>query len=150
MGTAPGFSCPRGASPVASARYSPSHSVCGRSMFWRRTTFNGSIWHAFWVLSRLGIVVFLVCFFSLTKGSHYFFDPKHNADIRLKEERGDYEPHSKRYQELAKLAITLSTAAIASSCRRRATLSRRSSSRGQKPELTHLSRCRKCTNIRES
>jgi hypothetical protein len=73
--------------------------------------FNGSIWHALWVLSPLGIVVYLVCFFSLHKGSHYFFDPKHNVDARLKD-AGDYEPHSKRYQDLAKLAITLSGAAI--------------------------------------
>jgi len=73
--------------------------------------FNGSIWHALWVLSPLGIVVYTVCFFSLHKGSHYFFDPKHNVDARLKD-AGDYEPHSKRYQDLAKLAITLSGAAI--------------------------------------
>ena len=78
-----------------------------------RSTFNGSIWHALWVLSPLAIVMFLLCFFRLKKGSRYFFDPKHNVDQRLKEEHGDYEPHSKRYQELAKLAITLSAAAIA-------------------------------------
>jgi Na+/H+ antiporter NhaD/arsenite permease-like protein len=77
------------------------------------STFNSSIWNALWMLLPLGIAVFLVCFFSLKKGSHYFFDPKHNVDERLKDERGDYEPHSKRYQELAKLAITLSAAAIA-------------------------------------
>jgi phosphate/sulfate permease len=76
------------------------------------STFSGSLWHAFWVLLPLGIVVFFVCFFSLQKGSHYFFDPKHNVDQKLKDEKGDYEPHSKRYQELAKLAITLSAAAI--------------------------------------
>src|SRR5689334_15365808 len=75
--------------------------------------FNSSIWNALWVLSPLGIAVFFVCFFSLEKGSHYFFDPKHNVDKRLKDELGDYEPHSNRYQELAKLAITLSAAAIA-------------------------------------
>jgi len=76
-------------------------------------TFSASLWHALWVLCPLAVVVFLVCFFSLQKGSHYFFDPKHNVDPKLKAENGDYEPHSKRYQELAKLAITLSAAAIA-------------------------------------
>lgn len=76
-------------------------------------TFNGSIWHALWVLLPLGVVVYLLCFFSLNKGSHYFFDPKHNVDPKLRDEGGDYEPHSKRYQDLAKLAIALSAAAIA-------------------------------------
>jgi hypothetical protein len=76
------------------------------------SAFNSSIWHALWVLSPLGVAVFVLCYFSLQRGSHYFFDPKHNIDPRLKD-AGDYEPHSKRYQELAKLAITLSAAAIA-------------------------------------
>jgi len=76
------------------------------------SNFNGSFWHALWVLSPLTIVVYLICFFSLKKGCHYFFDPKHNVDPRLKD-AGDYERHSARYQDLAKLAITLSAAAIA-------------------------------------
>ena len=50
--------------------------------------------------------------FQPEKVATIFFDPKHNVDPRLKD-AGDYEPHSKRYQELAKLAITLSAAAIA-------------------------------------
>ena len=82
----------------------------GGNLLWN--TFNGSIWHALWVLLPLGIVVYLACFFSLKKGSHYFFDPKHNVDPRSRD-AGDYESHSKRYQDLAKLAITLSAAAIA-------------------------------------
>jgi hypothetical protein len=74
--------------------------------------FNGSISNALWVLLLPGIIVFLCCFFSLKKGCFYLFDPKHNADSRLKD-AGDYASHSQRYQDLAKLAITLSGAAIA-------------------------------------
>ncbi|SPE24694.1 membrane hypothetical protein [Candidatus Sulfotelmatobacter sp. SbA7] len=74
--------------------------------------FNGSIWHALWVLLPLFSVVGLLEYFILHKAPHYFFDPKHNEDPRL-QEAGDYEPHSARYQGLAKLAITLSAAAIA-------------------------------------
>jgi hypothetical protein len=73
---------------------------CGATLRATLTTgsiFSGSLWHTFWVLLSLGIVVFFVCFFSLQKGSHYFFDPKHNVDPRLKDENGDYENHSKRY-----------------------------------------------------
>jgi len=50
--------------------------------------------------------------FSLKKGHYYFFDPKHNVAPRLRD-ADDYEPHSKRHQDLAKLAIALSAAAIA-------------------------------------
>lgn len=78
------------------------------TMLWN--TFNGSIWHALWVLSPLGIVVYLVSYFNLQMG-YYYFDPKHG--LGMKTDAGDYEPHSQRYQELAKLAITLSAAAIA-------------------------------------
>jgi len=74
--------------------------------------FNGSIWHVLWILVPLGTLVYLLIFFGLD-GEYYFFDPKHNHDLRLKDEGNDYEPHSKRYQDLAKLAITLSAAAIA-------------------------------------
>jgi hypothetical protein len=74
--------------------------------------FNESIWHALWVLLPLGMVVYLLELSSLPKGAHYFFDPKHNVDPRLRD-AGDYEPHSARYQGLAKLAITLSAGAIA-------------------------------------
>lgn len=75
--------------------------------------FNTSIWHAFWVLLPASIAVFLVAFFSLEKGCWYFFDPKHNLDERLRKEQGTFEPHSARYQDLSKLLITLSGAAIA-------------------------------------
>jgi hypothetical protein len=71
------------------------------------------MWHASWVLLPIGIVIYVSLFTRLKKGSHYFFDPKHNVDPRLKAEGLDFEPHSKRYQDLAKLAITLSAAAIA-------------------------------------
>lgn len=75
--------------------------------------FNGSIWHALYILLPLGILVYFVIFSRLKKGSHYFFDPKHNQDTRLQREGGDYERHSKQYQDLAKLAIALSAGAIA-------------------------------------
>jgi hypothetical protein len=75
--------------------------------------FNGSIWQALVVLLPIAILVYLYFFFSLKKDHWYFFDPKHNDEPELKAEGGDYEPHSKRYQDLAKLAITLSAAAIA-------------------------------------
>jgi hypothetical protein len=74
--------------------------------------FNSSIWHALWVLLTVWVGVFLWAFFSLKKGHHYFFDPKHNTDSKL-EGTGDFEPHAKRYQDLARLAITLSAAVIA-------------------------------------
>lgn len=45
--------------------------------------------------------VYLPVFLSL-RGTNYFFDPR--------EERGGFEPHAKRYQDLARLIITLSTA----------------------------------------
>lgn len=77
------------------------------------SNFNSSIWHALYVLLPLGAVVYLLSFFSLKKGHWYFFDPKHNSDQGLKAEGGDFEPHAKRYQDLAKLAITLSAGAIA-------------------------------------
>jgi hypothetical protein len=72
--------------------------------------FNSSVWHAFWILIPLGVAVFLWSFCSL-KGDWYFFDPKHNEDQKLKD-AGDFEEHSKRYQDLAKLVVTLSAAAV--------------------------------------
>ena len=45
------------------------------------------------------------------EGRSLLLDPKHNNDARLKAEER-FEPHSKRYQDLAKLAITLSAAAL--------------------------------------
>lgn len=74
--------------------------------------FNNSLWNVLWIVSPLGFAVFLGAFFTLKKGHYYFFDPKHNVDERLKD-AGDFEPHSKRYQDCAKLVIALSAAAIA-------------------------------------
>jgi hypothetical protein len=52
-------------------------------------------------------------FFSITKKDHhYYFDPKHNAGPSFRD-RGDFEPHARRYQDLAKFTVTLSAAAIA-------------------------------------
>jgi hypothetical protein len=74
--------------------------------------FNQSIWHSAEVLLPIACVVFLSAFLSLKKGSWYFFDPQHNTDPKLKD-GGDFGPHSSRYQDLAKLAITLSAGAVA-------------------------------------
>jgi hypothetical protein len=74
--------------------------------------FNSSIWHALWILLPLGVIVYLVTLATLEKGCHYYFDAKHN-DGPGYEDAGNFEPHSARYQDLAKLVITLSSAAIA-------------------------------------
>lgn len=73
--------------------------------------FNNSVWHAL-VILPLGVGVYLWAFLSLKKRYYYFFDPKHNNDEKFRD-AGDFEPHSKRYHELARLVITLSAAAIA-------------------------------------
>ncbi len=73
--------------------------------------FNSSMVNAFWVLLPTGGIFFIFAFWTM-KGPYYFFDPKHNTDPRLKD-AGDFETHSGRYQELAKLLVTLSGAAIA-------------------------------------
>jgi hypothetical protein len=75
-------------------------------------SFNESIWHALWVLCPLGAVVFVLAFRSVKRGYHYFFEPKHNTDERLKD-AGDFGGHCQRYQDLSKLAIALSAGAIA-------------------------------------
>jgi len=74
--------------------------------------FNSSIWHALWVLGPLAIGVFSISFYALRKGHFYLFDPKHNVDTRLSA-AGDFGPHAQRYQDLAKLIITLSVGAVA-------------------------------------
>jgi hypothetical protein len=71
------------------------------------------MWHALYVLSPIAIIVYSLTFWRLGNYDHFFFDPKHNNDPRLKAEGGDFEPHAKRYQDLSKLAITLSAAALA-------------------------------------
>ena len=76
------------------------------------TGFNRSIWNALWILLPLGGLILLLAFISLRKGYCFFFDPKHNTDERLKD-AGDFGPHSQRYQDLAKLVITLSAGGIA-------------------------------------
>ncbi len=73
--------------------------------------FSGSIWNALWILLPIAAVTFVSLFCTLG-GDWYFFDPKHNIDPKLKD-AGDFEPHSKRYQDLSKFAITLSGAATA-------------------------------------
>jgi hypothetical protein len=73
--------------------------------------FNSSIWNVFWVLAPMGTFIFL-WYFVEYKGHWYHFDPKHSKNPA---DASDYEPHSQRYQDIAKLAITLSGAAIDSS-----------------------------------
>src|SRR5438270_534473 len=69
--------------------------------------FNGSIWHSLYILVPLGLLVYVIAFSTLG-GRWYHFDPRHFNDSL----DGDFEPHAKRYQDLAKLVITLSAAAI--------------------------------------
>ena len=73
--------------------------------------FSGSIWHAFWILLPVAIITYasLLLYF---RGDWYFFDPKDHVDPKLKD-AGTFEPHCKRYHDLAKFAITLSGAAMA-------------------------------------
>jgi hypothetical protein len=75
--------------------------------------FNHSIWHALWVLALPCTGVYFCAFFSLKKGHFYFFDPKHNVDVKLQKEGGEFEPHSNRFNDLAKLLIALSAGVIA-------------------------------------
>jgi hypothetical protein len=78
----------------------------------RMIRFSHSILNVLWILLPLGAVIFVVAFRSLPNGTHYFFDPKHNKDSRLKD-AGEFGPHSQRYQDLAKLLIALAAGAIA-------------------------------------
>jgi H+/gluconate symporter-like permease len=71
--------------------------------------FNGSIWHALWILAPIGALVFVISLLTVRRGYHYFFDPKHNGENH----EGDFEPHSARYHDLAKLVIALSAGVIA-------------------------------------
>ena len=77
--------------------------------------FNHSVWNALWVLCPIGIVAVIVLLvFAICKRQYYFyFDPKDNIHQQLKDEKGDFNSHSGRYQDLAKLVITLSVGAIA-------------------------------------
>jgi hypothetical protein len=76
--------------------------------------FNQSVWNALWILALPSVAVFLFAFFSLKKGFYYFFDPKHNSSPNLQLERGEFGPHSQRYNDLARLLIALSAGIIAS------------------------------------
>jgi len=73
--------------------------------------FNKHIWHALWILAGPIIVIFGLAFLRVRPYAHYFFDPKHNKGASP--DAGDFSPHLQRYTDLAKLAITLSAAAIA-------------------------------------
>ena len=73
--------------------------------------FNQSVWNALWIVVPLFCVIYAVTFRLFRKGTWYYFDPKHNTDQRLKQE-GNFEPHAGRYQDMAKLVIALSVAAI--------------------------------------
>jgi hypothetical protein len=73
--------------------------------------FNSSIWNALYVLVPVGASVFAIAATQVNWKAGYFFDPKHNGIGH--ENAGDFGPHLQRYQDLAKLVITLSTGAIA-------------------------------------
>jgi hypothetical protein len=77
--------------------------------------FNRSVWHAFWILGPFvaGAVILLWTFAYRKRNYFFHFDPKNNDHQRLKDEKGDFNSHSGRYQDLAKLVITLSVGAIA-------------------------------------
>jgi hypothetical protein len=76
------------------------------------TGFNHSIWSAVWLTAIIFGLLYLVTFLRFKKNTWYFFDPKHSTDARLAD-AGDFGPHAQRYQDLAKLLITLATGAIA-------------------------------------
>lgn len=60
--------------------------------------------------------MFILAFRSIVQekeGHFYFFDPKHNHDEALQRERGEFGPHSQRYNDLAKLIVALSGDVIA-------------------------------------
>jgi hypothetical protein len=56
--------------------------------------FNGSIWHALWILVPLAGIIFSLSFLVVKPGFYYFFDPKHNGRVK---DGGDYGPHMQRY-----------------------------------------------------
>jgi hypothetical protein len=47
------------------------------------------------------------------KNWHHFFDPKHNANLLLRQEGADFSQHWSHYEGLSKLVITLSAGALA-------------------------------------
>jgi hypothetical protein len=78
--------------------------------------FNNCAWNAFFVLVPLCTLAFLLAFRSVAyqkDGYYYFFDAKHNASSKLKNENGEFGPHSQRYNDIAKLLIALSAGIIA-------------------------------------
>jgi hypothetical protein len=77
--------------------------------------FNRSVWHALLILGPVGLgSVVLLWLFAVQKRNYFFhFDPKNNIQEQLKAEKGDFTSHCGRYQDLAKLIITLSVGAIA-------------------------------------
>jgi hypothetical protein len=77
--------------------------------------FNRSVWSALWVIVPMAVAGGgIVLYFAHHHGRTFFvFDPKHNRDSRLEDEKGEFAPHSARYQDLAKLVIALSVGAIA-------------------------------------
>jgi hypothetical protein len=72
--------------------------------------FNRSVWHAFWLLP-VSCLIYFVALWSVREHPSYAFDAKYKKDPPV--DAGDFEPHSRRYQDLAKLVITLSTGVVA-------------------------------------
>ena len=77
--------------------------------------FNKSVWNALWILSPVGIaaVLYIGIFATVRRRFFFFFDPKHNSHRALMDENGDFSSHSRRYFDIAKLVIALSSGAIA-------------------------------------
>lgn len=74
---------------------------------------SSSIWNVLWVLGVPGIATAgWVLLTARRKGQWYhFFDAKHN--LGFPKDAGDFNPHWKRYEGLAKLCIALSAGAVA-------------------------------------
>jgi len=77
--------------------------------------FNSTVWHAFVVLSPIGLVMSFIILLKAWRGRQWvhLFDPKHNTDEGLRTEGGEFTEHWNHYEGLAKLAITLSAGALA-------------------------------------
>lgn len=77
--------------------------------------FNHHLWGAgiVLILFLIAAVVYVLYQFKGKTDWYHFFDSRHNPDLVLQAEGGTFEPHWSHYEGIAKLSITLSTAAIA-------------------------------------
>ena len=72
--------------------------------------FNRSAWHALWVLVPVSGLIYRHFWRAMKGNDYYYFSPKH---FTKQEADGDFAQHSQRYQDLARLIITLSAGAVA-------------------------------------